>query len=95
MGSHIRSLPVERCRIVGLPEYGQQFLVTDYCWIVFDVDYFGVTGVSSADFFITGIFLCSPSEAAGDGFYARQHLKNRFRAPVTSATEGGSFRFIC
>ena len=49
LGPDIRSLPVERGRIVNLPKDFEQLLERHARWIVFDLDHFGVSRLAAAD----------------------------------------------
>ena len=44
LGSHIGALAVKRGGVVGFPKYFQEFFVTDYFWVVGELDDLGVVG---------------------------------------------------
>src|SRR5690606_980348 len=60
----VRPLPVERRRVMHLPECLQQLLVADHSGVVTDLHHLGVPGPLAADLLIGGMVSVAPHVAA-------------------------------
>jgi uncharacterized membrane protein (UPF0127 family) len=85
----VRSLPVQRGRVVIIPEDFEQVVIADDLGSEGDLDHFGVAGTIRADIFIGGVIQFAASIADGSGFDARQTPERGFDAPKTACTECG------
>src|ERR1700722_5351409 len=85
----VRPLPVQRGRIVIIPEDFEQVVIADDLRIEGDLDHFGVAGAIRADIYIGGVVELPAGIADGSGFNARQASERGFDAPKTACTECG------
>src|SRR5213593_356757 len=90
--SNIRSLPVQRGRIMVRPENIQKFVVTDLRRIEFHFNNLSVSGPIGADIFIPWILFCSPCVPNRSGQHALQIAKSFFHSPETACAECGFLR---
>src|SRR5258706_9447671 len=87
--SVIRTLTIQRGRIVILPENVQQVVIADQRRIEGHFDHFGVTGLIGAHILISGFAHRAAHIADLRGFHPGQPTERGFHAPKTSRSEGG------
>ena len=85
------ALPVERRRVVGLPEDFQQVVECDFVGVVGDLDDLGVAGAAGADLFVGRVVDVAAAVAGDDGLHAAEALEHGFGAPEAAGAEGGGF----
>ena len=83
------ALPVERRRVVRLPECCQQIGKRNDGRIVGDLHHFGVAGQTSANLIVRRIGDIAAAVARDDGFYAFKLIENRFGAPKAARAKRG------
>jgi uncharacterized membrane protein (UPF0127 family) len=93
LSPHVRPLPVERGRVVIVPEDIEQIVETDHRRIIGHLDYFGMTGTVGADVVISGVIEFTARITDPRGFHARQAAKRSFDAPKTSSPKSGELCF--
>jgi uncharacterized membrane protein (UPF0127 family) len=85
----VRSLAVQRGRVVIIPEDFEQVVITDDLGIEGDLDHFGVAGAIRADVFIGGMVQLATGIADLRGLDARKTPECSFDAPKTACPECG------
>ena len=85
----VRSLSVQRGRIVIIPEDFEQIVIADDLGIEGNLDHFGVAGAIRANVLIGGVIDLAAGIADRRGFDARQTPERGFDAPETARTECG------
>src|SRR5690606_38511175 len=92
--SDIVPLPIQRRWIVRFPKSFEDGFVGNFRGIKSNLDYLRMTGVTFAHLFVSRILHVPTRVTTGDRFDSRQHLKHRFSAPETAATERSQFNLI-
>ena len=83
----VRSLAVQRGRVVIIPEDFEQVVIADDFRIEGDFDHFGVAGAIRANVLIGGVIQLAAGIAYLRGSDARQTPERGFDAPKTACTE--------
>jgi uncharacterized protein len=85
----VGSLPVQRGRVVIIPEDFEQFVIADDLGVKGDLDHLGMAGAIRADVFIGGVVQLPAGITDLRGLDARQTPERGFDAPKTACTECG------
>src|SRR5258708_30368109 len=93
-GSHVRALPIQGRRIVRCEEDREHIVISNLCWIVFDLGDLGVAGTSSAYLRVGWVCRRAARIARRHGNYALQSLEHRFSAPEAAPAKDCNFRSL-
>src|SRR4026207_840123 len=89
LGATVRTLPVERGRIVAGPEHVQEVLVTDPVGVVAHFPDLGTTGTAGAHILVGRVGERTP-QVTGDGVgHARNLAERHFYTPEAPGAKGG------
>ena len=93
LGADVVPLAIKRGWIVALPKHTEQLVVADLFWVEMNLHHLGVARGALTHFAVSGVFNCAARVAADHFTDARQPFKHCLKAPKTTASNCGNFRF--
>jgi len=94
LGANVRSLLVDRCRIMGCKEYFKYFFVGNGFGVEGYLCSFCVPCCSGWNLFICGIREMTSRVSRSHFFYAFNYVENCFNTPEAASCKCGNFRFL-